>query len=201
VAAQLPRSFSASSEREPGSAAYVKSVSPWSAAMSRRLKLRLLADDGVVELLGGSGVEAHVVCGPVGAKRLALRRELADEVWEVAVVRVAARGRAQDRGGLAGGAVPVGVERLGARIEEDEPCVVGRSRGPGVQLGEERASERVAGQDVEALIADIRGGRGDRVEGPLDLRPYALLGLAPARPCCGGLGGAGEVEKVTAAQL
>src|SRR2546423_1169254 len=41
VAAQLPRSFSASSEREPGSAAYVESVSPWSAATSRRLKLRL----------------------------------------------------------------------------------------------------------------------------------------------------------------
>ena len=39
-----------------------------------------LADDRVVEVLDGRGVEAHVVCGPVAAKRLALRRELADEV-------------------------------------------------------------------------------------------------------------------------
>jgi hypothetical protein len=33
MAAQLPRRFSASSEREPGSAASVNIVSPWSAAM------------------------------------------------------------------------------------------------------------------------------------------------------------------------
>ena len=39
-----------------------------------------LADDGVAEVLDGRGVEAHVVRGPVGAERLALRRELADEV-------------------------------------------------------------------------------------------------------------------------
>jgi hypothetical protein len=39
-----------------------------------------LADDGVVELLDGGRVEADVVCGPVGAERLALRGELADEI-------------------------------------------------------------------------------------------------------------------------
>ena len=39
-----------------------------------------LADDGVVEVLDGGGVEAHVVRGPVGAERLALGGELADEV-------------------------------------------------------------------------------------------------------------------------
>ena len=39
-----------------------------------------LADDGVVEVLDRGGVEADVVRGPVGAERLALRGELADEV-------------------------------------------------------------------------------------------------------------------------
>jgi hypothetical protein len=39
-----------------------------------------LADDGVVEVLDGGGVEADVVGGPVGAERLAPCCELADEV-------------------------------------------------------------------------------------------------------------------------
>jgi hypothetical protein len=39
-----------------------------------------LADDGVVEVLDRGRVEADVVCGPVGAERLALGRELADEI-------------------------------------------------------------------------------------------------------------------------
>src|SRR4051795_1900925 len=106
--------------------------------------------------------------------------------------------RAQDRGGLAGGAVPVGVERFGARIEEDEPGMVGRPSGLGVQLGEQRAPEVVGSQDVETVVADDRGGPGDRVEGPLDLWPDALFGLAATRPRPGRLGGAGEVEQVGA---
>ena len=91
-------------------------------------------------------------------------------------MRVAAGGRAQDRDGLAGDAVPVAVERLGSRVEEDEPGDVDRPRGRVVQLGEQRAAELVGGQDVEALVLDERGGAGDRVEGPLDLGPDALLG-------------------------
>jgi hypothetical protein len=39
-----------------------------------------LTDDGVVEVLDGAGVEADVVGGPVGAERIALGRELADEL-------------------------------------------------------------------------------------------------------------------------
>ena len=56
----------------------------------------------------------------------------------------------------------------------------------------------LAGQEIEALVAHERGGAGDRVEAPLDLGPDALLGLAPTRPRCGGLCGAGEVEEVGA---
>ena len=39
-----------------------------------------LADDGMMEVLDRGGVEAHVVCGPLGAERVALGGELADEV-------------------------------------------------------------------------------------------------------------------------
>ena len=39
-----------------------------------------LADDGVVVVLDGGGVEADVVGGPVGAERVALGGELADEL-------------------------------------------------------------------------------------------------------------------------
>ena len=59
-------------------------------------------------------------------------------------------------------------------------------------------SELVGGQDVEALVAHERGGAGDRVEGPLDLGPDALLGLAPTRPRRRRVCGAGEVEEVGA---
>jgi hypothetical protein len=49
----------------------------------------------------------HLGRGPAGAERLAVCGELADEVREVAVVRVTARGPAQDRDALAGNALPV----------------------------------------------------------------------------------------------
>ena len=39
-----------------------------------------VADDGMVEVLDAGVVEAEVVRGPAGAKRLALCCELADEV-------------------------------------------------------------------------------------------------------------------------
>jgi hypothetical protein len=39
-----------------------------------------VADDGVVEVLDAGLVDADVVRGPSGAERLALRRQLSDEV-------------------------------------------------------------------------------------------------------------------------
>jgi hypothetical protein len=39
-------------------------------------------------------------------------------------------------------------------------------------------SELVGGQEVEAVVAEVGGGAGDRVEGPLDLGSDALLGVA-----------------------
>jgi hypothetical protein len=54
----------------------------------------------------------------------------------------------------------------------------------------------VGGQNVETLVANEGGGAGDRVEGPLDLGPDALLGSAATRWRCRRLGSAGEVEEV-----
>ena len=114
-------------------------------------------------------------------------------------MRVAAGGGAQDRGGVAGGAVPVGVERFGARVEEDEAGVVRRPRGCGVQLGEQRASELVGGEDVEAVVA-ARSAAAPVIASSVHWISGRMrwLGLAPARARAGRLGGAGEVEEVGA---
>ena len=53
-----------------------------------------------------------------------MRRQLADEVGELTVVRVAAGFRAQDGDNVVRDAVPVDVEGGGARIEEEEPSGV-----------------------------------------------------------------------------
>jgi hypothetical protein len=87
---------------------------------------------------------------------------------------------------------------LGSRIEEDEPGVVGRLRRARVELGEQRAPQRVDGEHVEALVAHVRGGAGDRVEGPLDFGTDARLGRSPPRARCGRRSGAGEIEQVGA---
>src|SRR3954447_4090658 len=77
-----------------------------------------VAHDRMVEVLDAVEVEADVVRGPVGAERLALGGELADEVRQGAVLWVAAGGGAQHGDRVAGGAVPVEVEVAGAGIEE-----------------------------------------------------------------------------------
>src|SRR3954471_23515565 len=116
-------------------------------------------------------------------------------------MRVVARGCAQDLGGVAGGTVPVGVEGLGPPVEEHEAGEVHRPGRCGVQLGEQRASERVGGEDVQAVVADVGGGAGDRVERPLDLGADPRLRRAPTRRRPGGVGGASEVEEMRALGL
>ena len=85
-----------------------------------------LADDGVVEPFGAGAVVADVVAAPAGAEVVAAGGELADEVVELAVVRVAAGFGAQDRDADVGSRVPVGVEALAGRVEEREPGDVRR---------------------------------------------------------------------------
>ena len=80
-----------------------------------------LADHGVVEPLGAGAVGAHVVRAPEAAEGLAARGELADEVLQPLVVRVAAGLGAHDRDAHLREQVPVGVEVAGRGVEELEP--------------------------------------------------------------------------------
>ena len=115
-----------------------------------------------------------------------------------AVVRVATGGGAQHGDDLAGGPFPVEVEGGGARVQEHEP---GGVHGPGrgdEHLRVQRVAERVAGEDVEPVVADERGATGDRVEDLLHRGTHLLLGAARAARGKDGLRGAGQVEQVRA---
>ena len=155
----------------------------------------------MVEALGARLVGADVVRGPADAEVLAARRELADEVGEVAVVRIAAGLGAQHRDGVVGGALPVEEEAPGPRVEEDEPAVVGRPAGREVHLGVEGEAEPVGGEDVQAAVLHERRRAGHRVEDALHARPDALLGGGTAAPARRRPGGTGEVEQVRALGL
>ncbi len=81
VAAQLPRSFSVSSEREAG----LRGVGEECEAgvggeVESVVGQAEVADDAMAEVLDASVVKADVRRGPADAKRVALRCEFADEV-------------------------------------------------------------------------------------------------------------------------
>jgi hypothetical protein len=59
-------------------------------------------------------------------------------------------------------------------------------------------TERVGAEDVEAVVADVGGGAGDRVEQLLYGGTDAVLDGPAARRRPERLGGAGEVEQVRA---
>ena len=69
-----------------------------------------VADDGVMEPFGAGAVELDVVRGPADAELVAAGRELADQVGEAFVVRVASGRGAQDGDGVVGDGVPVDEE-------------------------------------------------------------------------------------------
>src|SRR3954470_659420 len=83
------------------------------------------ADGGMSELLGPGVVQPYVVRSPTGAELLADRGQLADELAQVLVVRVAAGLGAQQGDGDVGRGVPVGVVPAGPRVEELEAGDVG----------------------------------------------------------------------------
>ena len=129
-----------------------------------------LADDGVVEPFGAGAVVADVVAAPAGAEVVAAGGELADEVVEQPVVRVAAGFGAQDGDADVRGRVPVGVEALTGGVEEREPGDVRRPARVGVHVAVEGAGESVGGEDVHAAVAHERRSGGDGVERPLQAR-------------------------------
>ena len=153
-----------------------------------------LADDRVLQALGARAVEAHVVRRPADAERLAAGRQLADEVLEVAVVRIATGLRAQQRDKLRREAVPVGVEVGRRRVQKREPRAVRGLLGAVEHRPVQRAAERVGGQVVAVDRADNRR-RFDLVEEALHDGAYALLGR-PRSPCWDRACGAGQVEEM-----
>ena len=142
-----------------------------------------LADDGVVEPLGAGAVGADVVVGPEPAEGLAPGGELADEVLQPAVVRVAAGLGAHDADAHLGEQVPVRVEVAGGRVEELEPGQVRRAATVADDGRVERAAEGVGGEQVLVRVADERDAVGDRLQRPLQARPGGGLagGAAPRR--------------------
>ena len=96
-----------------------------------------------MQSLAAGLVVADVVGGPPLAERLAAGRQLADQVGERAVVRVAARFGAQGGDQVLGGLLPVGEELLRRGIEEGEARGVGRLLAAVEQRRVERAAERV----------------------------------------------------------
>ena len=81
MAAQLPSSRSASSEREPGFGGVGEEGQARVCGEVHAVVAQAeLANDGMVEVLDAGVVEADVVGRPEGAERLALGCEFADEV-------------------------------------------------------------------------------------------------------------------------
>jgi len=78
-----------------------------------------VADDGVVQAPHAGGQRADGVSGPAAAERFAAGGQLADEVGQVTVVRVAAGLAPQQRDGVISGALPVAIEAAGALVEKD----------------------------------------------------------------------------------
>lgn len=97
-----------------------------------------LADGGMAEVLDAGVVEADVVRCPQGAELLASGSEFADQVGQGPVVWVAAGFGAEERDSGVGGFGPVGVEVVGAGVEEAEARQVDRV-GRVVEDGEYRA--------------------------------------------------------------
>ena len=74
----------------------------------------------MVNPLQAAVVITDVVLGPADAELLALGRELADQIGEVAVVRIATRFAAQDGDGVVRDPFPIDEERRRAWVEEGE---------------------------------------------------------------------------------
>ena len=130
-------------------------------------------------------MEANVVSSPANTEILAARRQLADEIGEGPVVGVAAGLGAQERHDIVGDGLPVREEVRGPRIEEDETSGVGRSARVREQFGEEGASELICIQDVQPPVLHEGRNPGHRIEDPLHIRAYALLGrTSSSRPRC-----------------
>ena len=135
------------------------------------------------------------MAAPPGAEVVATRGQLADEVVELTVVRVASCFGAQDRDADVGSRIPVRVEAFTGGIEEREPGDVRWAARVGVDAVVEGAGEAVRGDEVHAAVAHEGRAGGDCVERPLQTRSgrrleRRTLRSAANRGCA--VGGSGE---------
>ncbi len=121
--------------------------------------------------------------------------QLPDQVREPPVAGIAAGLGAQQGDRVVGYFVPVAEEPARVRVEEDEPGVAGRPDRVGVDRREQRESEVVGGQDVQASVEHERGRAAHRVQDALHRGPDALRGRPAARRTGRG-SGADQVEQM-----
>ena len=109
---------------------------------------------GVHEVLGFTGLAAHLVGLPQGAEVRAALAEFGHEAPQTWVVWVEAHGCPQVRHGGLGGPVPACVEPLSRGVEEGHAGqVVHRA-----EWGEQRVGEGVGGQYVQDVVEHEGGG-------------------------------------------
>src|SRR5436309_14345948 len=153
-----------------------------------------------MDVLQPGAVEAHVLLGPAAAELLAAGGEFADEVGESLVVRVAPGVAAQGGDDLVGVPFPVGVERRGVGVEEEEAGVVRRPHRVLEERRVEGAAELVGGDEVHPFVADPGRRAGDGVEEALQAGPDLLVGPGGCATALAwaGPGLTGEVEEMCA---
>jgi len=149
----------------------------------------------MVQAFRAAGVRADGVRTPPGAELVAVRREFPNKAHQGAVGGVVPGKQAQGRDGFAGAFLPVGVELLRPRIEEQIPCVVQRRSVLREQVREQGPTQRVrCGRVAEPGKGD-RGYISHRVQHPRDSLRYPWCRLDAPWPAGAGRG-AGEIEQV-----
>src|SRR6185437_12328105 len=130
-----------------------------------RLEIKIEpADDRMAEALAAGPVEPDVMGGPALAEVLAPGRKLADQLDELLVIRVTAGLRSEHGGDVIGGALPVGEELTGGRVQIDEARAVGWPARVGKDRGVERTREPVGGEYVVPGVAHPGRRIGEGVE-------------------------------------
>ena len=160
---------------------------------------RHVPDERVVQALGAGPVPPDFVPGPALPEGVAAGGQLADQVRQGLVVGVTADLGAQGGDVLVGDGVPVGVELGGGGVQEGEAGGVDRPGRAGEDRREQGPGQGVAGEDVQAAVADVGRDAVHRLQHVPQFRAHRLPGRAASGlGRRGGVGGADQVEQVGA---
>ena len=115
-----------------------------------------VADDRVTVALGSVGALVDPLLRPVLPEERAARGEFGQQAGQFPVVGIPSGVHPQHGGGVRGGGVPVRVQFARRGVEEEEAGLVALVRRPRVEVGDQRAGERVGGHHVRAPAQDER---------------------------------------------